>query len=407
MGLLMAGCDNGSPASPPSPPQPPQPPPALTFTVTFNSAGGSAVAHQSGIEDGALATEPPPPTRGPAPGLWTGTPQPHTFNGWHLGGAPFSFSTPITANITLTAQWAAPTATPISTVAANNISAAVLHANSNHASSPFTLLLSDDVTVINVLTIAAGAHLTVVGTDGRRMITRTGNGTIFTLNGANRSLTLGDNITLAGHGGNNAPLVLVQGGASLTMNNGAQITGNTASGNTQAGGVVVTGASVFMMNGGVISGNASTGTLSGGGVRIAGSASFRMYGGYIENNEARVAFSAIGGGVFLDGEASTFTMLGGTILSNRAPYSSFGAGGVGINSGALRIVSGVIYGSAGMGNANESIGQATLRLGVGAMAHRGTLTGGNWNTASAVELVPGFGSRGTHSTIRVVNGVLQ
>jgi len=389
----MAGCDNGSPASSP-------PPPPDTFTVTFDSAGGSPVANQSGIEDGGFATEPPTnPTRAftPGAGLWANPlPTDYTFNHWSAPGetGPFAFTTtPITENITLTAQWTAPT--PIAGVPVNNVAAAVNHVNANPGR--FTLLVGQVQAVTGVLTVNEGAHLT---------IRRTGNGTIFTLNGA--SLTLGNNITLAGHGGNNAPLVLVQGGASFTMNAGAQITDNTASGNNQAGGVHVDGAdSVFTMNGGVISGNAVTAALSGGGVRIGNGASFRMYGGYIEDNEARAATTAIGGGVFINQATSTFYMLGGTIRNNRAPYSTGGAGGVRISNGALRIVSGVIYGSDEEDYSNTGAGHATLMLPNVATgtAHRGTLDGnGNWDPASAVALVPGSGERGDSETIRVSGG---
>jgi len=373
-----------------------------TFTVTFNSAGGTAVEAQE-VADGETASEPTSPTRAftPGAGLWANPlPADYTFNHWSAPGetGPFAFTTtPVTGNITLTAQWTAPT--PIAGVPANNVAvvAAVNHVNANPGH--FTLLVGQVQAVTGVLTINEGAHLT---------IRRTGNGTIFTLNGANISLTLGNNITLSGHSGNNAPLVLVQGGARLTMNAGARITGNTASGNNQAGGVHVDGAgSVFTMNGGVISGNAVTALLSGGGVRIGNGASFRMYGGYIEDNEARSATGAIGGGVFINQVASTFYMLGGTIRNNRAPTSATGAGGVRISNGALRMVSGVIYGSDEGANSNTGAGHASLMLPNVATgtAHRGTLDGnGNWDTASAVALVPGTGERGDSETIRVANG---
>ena len=392
------------------------------FTLTFDSAGGSAVASQTVIASGGLATEPTPPTRAFTPGaplplptgagLWATQ---YTFGGWHLNGAPFAFTTPITGNITLTAQWTAPTAmTLVAGVAPNDVAAAVTHVNANPANGPFALLVDGAVTVTDTLTIQAGVHLTVAGTGGRQTITRTGNGNIFTLNGADRSLTLGDNITLAGYSANIVPLVLVQGGASLTMNAGAQITGNTATGNNQAGGVHVTGAnSIFTMNGGVIHGNTATGTLSGGGVRVTGGASFYMSGdAVIQTNTVTGAGSA--GGVYVAGINSTFTMLGGEIRGNGA--NGFNTvGGVGADGGALRMVTGVIYG-AGSANPNTSVpgpasSFAVLRLGGGTtpgIAERGTLDGsGNWDPASAVSLLPGAGVRGTGETIRVANGVLQ
>jgi uncharacterized repeat protein (TIGR02543 family) len=63
------------------------------YTVSFNSAGGSAVPSQS-VEEGSLATEPTPPTR-------TG----YSFAGWRLNGVPYNFASPVTGDITLVAAW--------------------------------------------------------------------------------------------------------------------------------------------------------------------------------------------------------------------------------------------------------------------------------------------------------------
>lgn len=66
-----------------------------TFTVTFNSDGGSLVVAQT-IEKGKLALEPEDPTK-----------EGFAFQHWFLTEAatPFSFETPIVENITLTASW--------------------------------------------------------------------------------------------------------------------------------------------------------------------------------------------------------------------------------------------------------------------------------------------------------------
>lgn len=63
------------------------------YTVSFNSAGGSAVGSQT-VKHGGTAERPDAPTR-------TG----YTFTGWELDGAAFDFGTAITDDITLTAQW--------------------------------------------------------------------------------------------------------------------------------------------------------------------------------------------------------------------------------------------------------------------------------------------------------------
>jgi len=73
-------------------------------TVTFDSNGGSAVASQT-IQSGSTATRPTDPT-------YTGK----LFGGWYLGNDQFSFSTPITSNITLVAHWVDEAVAPSSIV---------------------------------------------------------------------------------------------------------------------------------------------------------------------------------------------------------------------------------------------------------------------------------------------------
>ena len=67
--------------------------PVPTYTVTFDSADGSAVDSQT-VESGKTATKPADPTK-----------EGFTFDGWYLDGKLFDFSTPIEADITLKAQW--------------------------------------------------------------------------------------------------------------------------------------------------------------------------------------------------------------------------------------------------------------------------------------------------------------
>lgn len=64
-----------------------------TYTVTFNSNGGSTVSNQT-VEHGSKVTEPAAPTR-------TG----YTFEGWTLNGSTYNFNSEVTSNITLTASW--------------------------------------------------------------------------------------------------------------------------------------------------------------------------------------------------------------------------------------------------------------------------------------------------------------
>lgn len=64
-----------------------------TFTVTFNSDGGSSVSSKT-VNYNTPVSQPTNPTK-------TG----YTFTGWYLNDQPYNFSTPVTQNITLIAKW--------------------------------------------------------------------------------------------------------------------------------------------------------------------------------------------------------------------------------------------------------------------------------------------------------------
>lgn len=64
-----------------------------TFTVTFNSNGGSSVATKI-VKKDETVSKPTNPTRSG-----------YTFNGWYLNNKKYDFNTKITDNITLIAQW--------------------------------------------------------------------------------------------------------------------------------------------------------------------------------------------------------------------------------------------------------------------------------------------------------------
>ena len=67
--------------------------PVTYYTVTFDSAGGSAVTAQS-IEAGQKATKPADPTK-----------DGYDFKGWTLNGSAYDFNTAVNGNITLVATW--------------------------------------------------------------------------------------------------------------------------------------------------------------------------------------------------------------------------------------------------------------------------------------------------------------
>lgn len=67
----------------------------VTYTVTFDSAGGSAVPSQT-VQSGQMVIEPAAPTR---PG--------YNFTGWYLDGKLYDFNTPVTGDLYLSAGWKA------------------------------------------------------------------------------------------------------------------------------------------------------------------------------------------------------------------------------------------------------------------------------------------------------------
>lgn len=71
----------------------PAPVETKTFTVTFNTDGGSEVAAQT-VEDGKTATKPDDPTKD---GFW--------FFGWYVGENVYEFTQPVSDDLTVIARW--------------------------------------------------------------------------------------------------------------------------------------------------------------------------------------------------------------------------------------------------------------------------------------------------------------
>lgn len=65
----------------------------VSYTVSFDSAGGSGVVSQT-IEENKTVEKPQDPTR-----------EGYTFSGWTLNGSAYDFNTKVTSDITLTATW--------------------------------------------------------------------------------------------------------------------------------------------------------------------------------------------------------------------------------------------------------------------------------------------------------------
>jgi len=226
-----------------------------TFTVTFDSAGGSPVESQT-VPQGGVATE---PADHPGAGLWYGNVP--NFVEWRHEGTRWDFATDtVTGNITLTAHWDGPTAGFITGVAANNLAEAVAHANAN--AGAFTLAISQDVAVSRYETLTSNTNLTIIGLGGQREISRTGNWAIFSVGYGGRPvsnvrLTLGNGITLTRAAPGDGVLVWIEGNNTFVMEDGSKITRNNCDGGAgiPRGAVYIRAGSTFYMEGGEITGN--------------------------------------------------------------------------------------------------------------------------------------------------------
>ncbi|MDR0998525.1 MAG: autotransporter adhesin family protein [Treponema sp.] len=183
-----------------------------------------------------------------------------------------------------------------------------------------------------------------------------GNGSLFTLK-PGLTLIL-QNITLEGNGGNNAPVVQVNGGGTLELKAGSHITGNTTSKN--GGGVYVAKDGKFTLSGGEISYNTTTissasSDVGGGGVFIDNGGEFTMSSGKISHNANIGATLVRAGGVYING--GTFTMSGGEISSNTASGNGVHGGGVIITqNGKFTMSGGTISGNTASGSSADSNG---------------------------------------------------
>jgi len=118
-------------------------------------------------------------------------------------------------------------------------------------------------------------------------------------------------------------------GATFSMHGGEIRDNNHSVPNVRGGGVLVNRGSLNM-SGGKISNHTSE---MGGGVYVHGSSNFMMDGGEISNNTA----VANGGGIHLASSDSTFDMIGGKIVDNRANNGG-GIWGMGSASNGMALI---------------------------------------------------------------------
>lgn len=90
--LFAVGCKEDNPTPTPTPEE-------VTYTVTFDSNGGTSVASVS-VKEGEKVAEPTAPTKLPDSSAE------YTFDGWYNGDVAWNFTTDsVTGDMTLTAHW--------------------------------------------------------------------------------------------------------------------------------------------------------------------------------------------------------------------------------------------------------------------------------------------------------------
>ena len=212
--------------------------------------------------------------------------------------------------------------------------------NNISTSDDLTIIVTDDISISNTLTIDSGKNITLRADGTHRTLSRDGfTGNLFRVNSSGNLTITGygtSNLTLDGTGQASNSLVYVNGG-SFTLADGGILTNNMVP-SSSGGGVYVNNSGTLTMSGGEISNNTA---YTGGGVYLNGG-TFTMESGTISNNDYD---ATSGGGVYV--KDGTFTMSGGTITNHMVRYG----GGVYVENGEF-----TMSGTAKISNNTAEIG---------------------------------------------------
>jgi uncharacterized repeat protein (TIGR02543 family) len=241
-------------------------PTSTTYSVTFDSQGGSAVAAQT-VASGGTATEPTAPTRSG-----------YTFGGWYTaasGGIQYSFSSAVTGGITLYARWSNTAddsedfsgGTPDAIFAVGDSAAAWNAAQTAIAAGGdnknYVINVDDTLGSGGVLYdfgAATGIVVSIRGTGEFHFALNINSGQTFILRGPTiRSAFASVMVSIQPGGTFIMESGSITAGAGVSVNgdfimNGGSITGNT-------NGVSVNSGGNFTMNDGSITGNTSYGVF--------------------------------------------------------------------------------------------------------------------------------------------------
>jgi hypothetical protein len=184
---------------------------------------------------------------------------------------------------------------------------------------------------------ASPVSIVLSGSGNRRIIRLAGTGSMYGIRDG-VALIAGAGIILNGIPGNYRPLIDVREGGTFVMEEGSLLRGNAnILHNPPGGGIGIQAGGVCVINGGEINGNQA---WYGGGVAVSGGA-LALNGGALMSNVA-----VQGGGVYLAGNGSSFSMTAGTICGNIAQSyfitRSYGGGVYGGRGSAFAKTGGVI-----------------------------------------------------------------
>jgi hypothetical protein len=298
-----------------------------TYTLSFDSRGGSPVAPLQKVKLGATVTLPDPPLRGG-----------YVFQGWYYDNytfkVPFTSSTLVTKEygvyvdqgIKVFATWTGDTVYTDGVLPEGSLNDKLrIIADRADRNIIYTITIGEDTTCSywDIVTRGINVIIKIRSADPQspKKISPATADSLFSVNGSVTVVL--ENIIIQGRDDNTSSLIIVNDGAMEVLG-GAKITGNKVDGS--GGGVLVLAYGNLILDGGEISGNASTSW--GGGVQVMDKGTFTMKSGLICGNTAGTAEStwstAWSGGVGV--YKGKFLMTGGEISGNTAVVG----GGVGI-----------------------------------------------------------------------------
>ena len=206
-----------------------------TYTVTFDSNGGSAVDAQT-VALGDKATEPADPTR-----------EGCTFLGWTLNGADYDFDSKVTSNITLVAKWSVTTFyVDENGTTHDNITATTLTGGGATTLAEGTYLVNSDIEYTGTITL--GGDVTIILADGKTMTVNTSGIGIY---GGADNVFSSKNLTICGQTAQGGTLSVTAGGEGIWCRD-ITINSGTVNANTTGKWRTITANNLLTINGGVV-----------------------------------------------------------------------------------------------------------------------------------------------------------